>query len=379
MTLPDTNFAVPERFPAGELDQLHARLSADEGLCSILDAMPDFVMIVGKTRQVLYGNRALSAFTTSQGLADFLGMRPGELLSCFHARLAPSGCGTAEACTACGALETILAALDGSSSGHECRVLRHTEHGPEALDLKIWGTPFRWNSQQLVMLVAVDISSEKRRKVLERIFFHDILNTAGVIDSMTQLLMDGVMSFDDAKDSLRETSRNLVNEILGQRELMAAEHNELAAKPEPLHSLLFLEGVVSSYENSSLARGRQIVVAPDSAGTIFYSDGRLLGRVVGNLLKNALEASVEEEVVTLGCRTDGESISFWCHNSEVMPRQTQLQVFHRSFSTKDEGRGTGTYSVKLLTERYLKGRVSFTSDEQTGTVFTVTYPMDLRP
>jgi CheY-like chemotaxis protein len=58
-----------------------------------------------------------------------------------------------------------------------------------------------------------------------------------------------------------------------------------------------------------------------------------------------------------------------------MPRDVQLQVFQRSFSTKGEpGRGLGTFSVKLLTGRYLRGSVHFTSSAEHGTVFTVTLP-----
>ena len=378
-TTPATCFAPPERLPVGETQRLHALLADDDGLCALIDAMPELVMVVGATRQVLLGNRALRAFATSQGVDEFLGMRPGELLSCNHAGTAPSGCGTAEACSTCGAVETILAALDGNQAGHECRVLRETAHGVEALDLKVWGTPFRWNGEALALLVAVDISNEKRRKVLERLFFHDILNTAGAIDSLTQLLVEGVMTFDEAKESLQETARHLVSEIRGQRELLAAENNELSVHPMPLHSGLFLQGVANTYANTSLGLDRQIVIAPDAETVIFHSDERLLGRVMGNLVKNALEASPDGGTVTLGCRLEGETISFWCHNEEAMPRDIQLQVFHRSFSTKDEGRGIGTYSVKLLTERYLKGRVTFTSDERSGTTFTVTYPIDLRP
>jgi signal transduction histidine kinase len=55
-----------------------------------------------------------------------------------------------------------------------------------------------------------------------------------------------------------------------------------------------------------------------------------------------------------------------------MPREVQLQLFKRSFTTKGTGRGLGTYSMKLLTERYLKGRIAFTSSETDGTTFTVT-------
>ena len=46
-----------------------------------------------------------------------------------------------------------------------------------------------------------------------------------------------------------------------------------------------------------------------------------------------------------------------------MPRQVQLQIFKRSFSTKGAARGLGTYSMRLLSERYLKGVVSFTGEK----------------
>ena len=57
-----------------------------------------------------------------------------------------------------------------------------------------------------------------------------------------------------------------------------------------------------------------------------------------------------------------------------MTREVQLGVFQRSLSTKGSGRGLGTYSMKLLTERYLKGHVSFTSTASGGTTFTIRIP-----
>ena len=60
-----------------------------------------------------------------------------------------------------------------------------------------------------------------------------------------------------------------------------------------------------------------------------------------------------------------------------MPPEVQLQVFNRSFSTKGNGRGIGTYSIKLLCERYLKGKVSFVSSAEQGTIFKVTLPLAL--
>ncbi len=374
-TSPVTHFAPPERSTAEELARQQALLAADEGLRTLMDAMPEFVMVVGPTRQVLLGNQALTDFAASQGCDAFVGLRPGELLSCRHALSAPAGCGTGEACRTCGAVEAILAGLAGNRACYECRVLRETPHGVEALDLKVWATSFRWHGEALALVVAVDISDEKRRKVLERIFFHDILNTAGAISGLAELLVEGILTLDEAKDDLIETARVLVDEIRSQRELLAAENNELSVHPTPLHSRQFLEAVVLTYRNTPLGREREILIAAGLCETIFYSDERLLGRVLGNLVKNALEATPAGGAVTLGCTVQGEEISFWCNNSGLIPRETQLQIFNRSFSTKEPGRGIGTYSVKLLTERYLKGRVAFVSNADDGTTFTVTYPL----
>jgi sensor histidine kinase regulating citrate/malate metabolism len=63
------------------------------------------------------------------------------------------------------------------------------------------------------------------------------------------------------------------------------------------------------------------------------------------------------------------------HRPVFMPEEVQLQVFARSFSTKGPGRGVGTYSIKLPTERYLGGRASFETCRETGTTFTVRYPL----
>ncbi len=105
------------------------------------------------------------------------------------------------------------------------------------------------------------------------------------------------------------------------------------------------------------------------------TDARLLRRVLGNMLKNALEAVPPGATVTLGCECSAERVRLSVGNPGAMPSKVQQQVFERSFSTKAErGRGIGTYSMKLLGERYLGGKVSFTSNEAEGTKFFLELP-----
>ena len=104
---------------------------------------------------------------------------------------------------------------------------------------------------------------------------------------------------------------------------------------------------------------------------MIQSDEVLLSRVLGHLIKNALEASSAGETVRVSFENRGTP-RFVVRNPSCMSERVQLQIFQRSFSTKSEsGHGIGTYSVKLLTERYLDGTVTFSSSRHEGTAFTV--------
>jgi signal transduction histidine kinase len=76
----------------------------------------------------------------------------------------------------------------------------------------------------------------------------------------------------------------------------------------------------------------------------------------------------------MGSKSDEDQVQFWVHNPAHMPRDVQLQVFKRSFSTKGSGRGIGTYSIRLFVTRYLHGSVDFDSTEDHGTTFRVRLP-----
>ena len=98
-------------------------------------------------------------------------------------------------------------------------------------------------------------------------------------------------------------------------------------------------------------------------------------RSLGNLIKNALEAIGSGQKVSITAHDYGENVRFIISNDGVIPKHIQLQIFNRSFSTKaKKGRGIGTYSVKLLIENYLKGKVSFVSNDENQTQFIIEVP-----
>lgn len=342
----------------------------------ILDAVPNGVTILNGQRQIIYANQAFCEYAGVTDVQIVMGTRVGEALNCVQSSVESTGCGTSDVCATCGALHAMLQAQQGKKSVQECRITRSVDEVSEAVDMRVWATPFRVDDELFTIFAAVDIADEKRRNVLERIFFHDIRNTAGVIFGVAELMRAGVPQEQEAEfgDLIFRAAHKLIDEINTQQHLLAAERGDLMVEFRPLNSLEVLHNVLALYENHSVAYERHLHIDPDSELFEMQSDEALLGRVVGNMVKNALEACQFGETVTLGCRQEGQQACFWVHNPSVMPRNVQLQVFKRSFSTKGRDRGLGTYSMKLLSEQYLHGHVSFTSSEGNGTVFTAVYP-----
>jgi len=377
VSIQPTMFAPAERASADTLHQQTMLFSSLPLLPEFFDTIPNVMMVLNQQRQIVFANRALLDLLGLQTQADVVGHRPGEALDCVHATETEGGCGTTEFCRTCGAVRTILASLSGTKATNECRIV---QQDGTALDLRVWGTPLEMAGERYSVFAVQDISHEKRRHALERIFFHDLLNTAQILlmGSATLLTHNGHDERTrDIKRLLHQAANRLIDEIKSQRDLLWAESGDLAVSLSTFSSLQFLREIQSLYESDAAAHGRCVLIDPGAVDIMITSDWTLLQRVIRNMVKNALEACDPGQSVTLSCRADAERISFEVHNPCFIPREVQLQIFQRSFSTKGPGRGLGTYSMKLLSEKFLGGTVSFTSTPETGTIFMATYPLVL--
>jgi signal transduction histidine kinase len=164
-------------------------------------------------------------------------------------------------------------------------------------------------------------------------------------------------------------------EIQAQRTLNAAEDNELSLMITRVEVSQVLQEICELYSSNLLAKDRTIETSPDQASVTITTDRVLLKRVISNMVKNALEGCRPGSIVTLGSNLVKDGVQIWVHNPGYMSREVQLQIFQRSFSTKGSGRGLGTFGIKLLTERYLKGKTTFSVSPDDGVIFSVILPM----
>ncbi len=374
----DTRPPSPPRTPSPDILAQLGRARTDSALVPLLDAAEDMAAILNGKRQVVFANRRLREFAGSVSVEQLCGLRPGDVLGCVNAAANPKGCGGADGCAFCGAAAAFEETVrTGAAAERECRITSGAGGHAVALDILARTTAFSVDGTRFILLVLSDISQGKRRAALERIFFHDILNTVSSFTVYLDLLKARVRDADGGRlvARLESIAAALVEEIRGQKILVSAENRTLSVQRELIESRDLAERLIHQFEGQDAARGRTISVAGFSESFTFVSDDSLVRRVLGNMVKNALEASPEGAAVTVGFRPDTESrVRFDVHNDAVIPPHIAAQVFQRSFSTKGTGRGLGTWSMKLLAEDYLGGSVSFRSDPGTGTTFSLVLP-----
>ena len=369
-----THYASAERSTAQQILDEYNIAGSQRIFTDIFGALTGIGAVIDKNRQVIYSNDEFLSLLGISSVELILGKRPGEVLSCPNAFKEEAGCGTSKACAYCGVVNTILESQDtGKKVTKEAQLTGRLNGRNMNWDLKVTSTPIVFNGETFYILFLQDISETKKRIALERIFFHDLLNSIGGLYGLLTVLKEenNPEQTRELINLSEETSRNIIEEILVQRQLRAAENGDLNVNIVLANSIELLDSAISKIGFHETGKEKRIIRSEDSANIDFETDKILLQRVLINLIKNALEETEISGTISTGVYHDRDEVTFWVKNQNVMSEGIQLQIFKRSFSTKGEGRGDGTYSIKLLTENYLKGNVSFVSTETEGTVFSV--------
>ncbi|MHB8897451.1 MAG: ATP-binding protein [Thermoguttaceae bacterium] len=373
---PETWFAPAGRDAADAVRRKRALVRDHATLRAVLDAMPCWVFVLNRQRQVVAANAALLKLLQCTE-EELVGSRPGEIIGCAHVALGPDGCGSSKHCVQCGAVRAMLQCQStGQAATGDCRLRLEATSLGAAMELRVTATPVEIGGETFTLVALEDAGDRTRLAVLTRVFFHDVMNTILGLRAHFQLLAGRAArgaATPQEFATLELCLDQLSDEIRSQRELMLAESGELKVSAGPIQTSEFLASAMSLFSTGD-ADEAQVVLGEAWDGQ-FTSDRTLLSRVVGNMLRNALEAAERGRKVTLSCRDCGTSVRFSVHNPEVIAEHVQRQVFLRSFSTKaPTGRGIGTHSMKLLGERYLRGRVDFESAHGKGTTFWIDVP-----
>lgn len=339
----------------------------------VLDAVTSSYFITNESLQIVYYNEA---FINNLGLnvpKEVKGLRPGDVLGCINTHFT-NGCGTTPKCQSCSFRQSILKALESGKKVNNEVTLTHINN--KMVAYQIQATPFTLENSRFVSISSIEITARKRKQLLESVFFHDLINLSGSLSGYLDILEN----FEPAEvmshlPAIKAIADQLLDEIVSQRQVARAEDNRLEADINELSMQNFIGELQSQTSFHPSFKNRILAIEFNEPDFSFYSDHRLISRVLLNMLKNANEATKKGNTVTLSIKKENDEIFFAVHNKEYITPEVQEHIFSYGFSTKGAGRGLGTYGMRLLGENLLGGRVSFISTPGIGTTFYLALPV----
>ena len=233
-------------------------------------------------------------------------------------------------------------------------------------------TPLPLGGQTVLACVLHDITAVRRRELLERIFMHDVRNVLAGLQAWSGQLREDSPS--EAAQNVVRLVDQVLQEVESQSVLWRAETGDLRAHMRPVHANHVMEALEAMFSNHPCSENKELIAQRVPGDRTLTTDETLLVRVLGNMVKNALEASPPRSQVRLWFEDAVGGSVFHVHNPGIIPPSVAAHIFQPHFSNKGRSRGFGTYAMRLLGEHCLGGHVSFVTDATAGTQFSIELP-----
>ncbi|MBA3009820.1 MAG: HAMP domain-containing histidine kinase [Proteobacteria bacterium] len=371
----DTYFAPAQRTEKRKFRNQIADISENIIMNTLLKTAAGLLVVLNEDRQIVALNHAFLEGLGIKDVQDALGLRLGESLSCIHAFEEPAGCGTTEYCVSCGAAIAMMAAIQDNQTNEQiCALVSDRDGIVSDICLKVKAEPIQIDNNRWIIFYAQDITQQQFWINLDHVFFHDINNTLTALYGNVQLFEMADPDNENIKP-IRQGVERLINEVAIQRNF--SQHKDATYVPKrttvSLGDIKMELGVIINGHKASLKK--KIIEDWPEQEVILETDALLLSRILGNMVINALEATQKGGSIRISVTATQKEISWSVWNKIDIPDPIQKRIFQRHFSSKPgDSRGLGTYSMKLFGEAYLKGKISFHSTVDQGTVFTFTLP-----
>ncbi|MBD3243023.1 MAG: PAS domain S-box protein [Chitinivibrionales bacterium] len=232
-----------------------------------------------------------------------------------------------------------------------------------------------------------DISERKRageiRGSVDRILQHDLKTPLTAVMALPEALLadpDTPEKHREALEVIRRAAVRMRNQIDAYLKLERIEHGTYQLDPAPVDIVRVCRAVVDSVSPWANAKRLRLglhldgrLVDTEENKRVYLTEESLMSSMLGNIVKNAVEACPPESDVSIRLSTrDGLSIAV--HNLGTIPEAIRPRFFTKYVTFgKKSGTGLGTYSAKLIAES-LGGTIAYTTSEADGTTVTVVFP-----
>lgn len=199
---------------------------------------------------------------------------------------------------------------------------------------------------------------------------HEVRNPLGGIQIYAELL--------DGDSSLTPTQHERVRKVLREIHRLSEILEEFLAyaRPQnPERTRFDPDGIVTEaidlLTGVTRARGVRIEVRRPAIPVTVHADPGQIRQILLNLIRNAVDASPQHEVVRVGWEEQGPTVALWVEDhGPGIPIEQRDRVFEAFFTTKADGAGLGLAIVKHLADAN-GGRISHERPHGGGCRFTL--------
>ena len=231
---------------------------------------------------------------------------------------------------------------------------------------------------------AEDITERRQAEIfrndVEMIIRHDIKSPLAGLHSLASLALQ-----EDIGDGLRNVAplilnsiQQVINLVDSSDKLYKMECGVYCPKRMPFELPKVLGNVLQTLH--SICIHKKITISskckcnsPDSC-TVF-GEKFLIENMLLNIVKNAVEASVDGSVVEVTCYVLSDCSYISVTNPGVINEDVSKKIFTKYFSYgKEHGTGLGTYSARLIAKSH-GGDISFSVSSENKTTFLIELPL----
>ena len=218
----------------------------------------------------------------------------------------------------------------------------------------------------------------KLREEVERITRHDLKSPLSAsLTTADQLLESSYLGVEQREsiELIRDATTEVIQMINRSLDLFKMERGTYQFHPESVDLVKLTQRVVSELRAPAKEKGVRILFEGPLLAFGLLEES-LMRSTLGNLIKNAVEASKAKDEVKVSVLLHEALVEIQIKNPAMIPEPLQGSFFDKySTAGKEGGTGIGTYSAKLMTE-IQKGQIKFDSSEEAGTTLYLQIPID---
>jgi PAS domain S-box-containing protein len=215
--------------------------------------------------------------------------------------------------------------------------------------------------------------SVRLREEVERMSRHDLKTPLNSVIAVSRLLREGGKLARDDEELLSIVERagyRILNMVNLSLDLYRMEQETYVFHPQAIDLADVAHKVAADLEGQAASKNVALRLR-QSGRSLARAEELLCYSLLANLVKNAIEATPEGQVVSVTVEGAGETVSVHVHNPGAVPAAIRARFFDKYASAgKSAGLGLGTYSARLMA-RVQEGDITLHTSETDGTTVSV--------